>query len=638
MFQSKLKIVFLLVAIYLLNFNLIAQEKWTQKVRIGGYPLSIEKVDSIIANAQFSNVFGIETDNDITGRYDSFLDPTEKLEAIKKVTEAAHAVGNRTFVYIAGLECITENADQKNYSFYKDHPDWVQRDINGRPAIFDSDDAFWIDEGEEDVWISPYAKEWRKIYMQRVREIAATGIDGIYVDIPYWMTHFDGWTDTWASYDDYTVQAFKDETGIDAKTEIDLGNYDDLNFIKWIDFRMKTLTEFMKEIDENVKGVNPKAKTIAEIYPGLGSDAVVVGADVYQMYEVVDAIAHEYSEGEYYASDRAPLDWYKYMIGMHTFRAFAGDKATWMLSYSWYDNENVKPAEAMKSMFVSQLFAGTNSWDTEGYIMSSSNDIDTRTEVYKWIEKHEDHFYSKRKPFNPIGVYFSPVTRNFYPEEFIESYWGITQLLINNHFEFEIVTPRSLANFKGTILILDNVKKISEDEQSEFKKLSTDGVKFILSGETQELNLDDSILLKESPGKEYNALLTEELNDCFNGKSEAEKTKKYKSRFKELLDSLTENANGIRIKAPIEIFASTSLVNGKPYIYLTNMSGICESCGDNKINISNVIIELDKSLNYSKIYSLPFMGEVTELTIEQKEGRMICKIPTINRGTVIWLE
>jgi hypothetical protein len=32
------------------------------------------------------------------------------------------------------------------------------------------------------------------------------------------------------------------------------------------------------------------------------------------------------------------------------------------------------------------------------------------------------------------------------------------------------------------------------------------------------------------------------------------------------------------------------------------------------------------------------MGEVTELTLEQKEGRMICKIPTINRGTVIWLE
>ena len=41
--------------------------------------------------------------------------------------------------------------------------------------------------------------------MERIRQIAATGIDGIYVDIPYWMTHFTGWEDSWASFDDSTV-------------------------------------------------------------------------------------------------------------------------------------------------------------------------------------------------------------------------------------------------------------------------------------------------------------------------------------------------------------------------------------------------------------------------------------------------
>ncbi|MDZ7765920.1 MAG: hypothetical protein U5K00_16140 [Melioribacteraceae bacterium] len=55
-------------------------------------------------------------DNDITGRYASFLDPAEKLEAIKKVTDAAHAVGNYTVVCIAGLECIIENGNGKDYS------------------------------------------------------------------------------------------------------------------------------------------------------------------------------------------------------------------------------------------------------------------------------------------------------------------------------------------------------------------------------------------------------------------------------------------------------------------------------------------------------------------------------------------
>ncbi len=38
------------------------------------------KIDSIIKKLHESSVFGIEVDNDITGRYESFLDPTEKLE------------------------------------------------------------------------------------------------------------------------------------------------------------------------------------------------------------------------------------------------------------------------------------------------------------------------------------------------------------------------------------------------------------------------------------------------------------------------------------------------------------------------------------------------------------------------------
>jgi hypothetical protein len=53
--------------------------------------------------------------------------------------------------------------------------------------------------------------------MERVRQIAATGIDGIYVDIPYWMAHFDGWEESWASFDDFTLRAFRQKTGLDCQ-------------------------------------------------------------------------------------------------------------------------------------------------------------------------------------------------------------------------------------------------------------------------------------------------------------------------------------------------------------------------------------------------------------------------------------
>src|SRR5258708_12861729 len=126
--------------------------------------------------------------------------------------------------------------------------------------------------------------------MERVSQIAATGIDGIYVDIPYWMTHFDGWENSWASFDDYTVAAFKRQTGLDAKRDLKLGDFSDANFRRWVDFRTQTITNFMQEIDRTAKAVNPQIKTIPEIYPGIEEESVRVGADVYSLYTVTDAI------------------------------------------------------------------------------------------------------------------------------------------------------------------------------------------------------------------------------------------------------------------------------------------------------------------------------------------------------------
>lgn len=627
-------------------FNLSAQQNWTHKVRIAGNPLSKDVIDSIIRNAKDSFVFGIEVDNDITGRYESFLDPTEKLEAIRKVTEEAHKINNKTFVYIAGLECITSDADNKKNTFYKDHPDWVQRDINGRPAIFGSNDAFWISEGDEDVWISPYAMEWRKIYMQRVREIAATGIDGIYVDIPYWMTHFEGWENTWASFDDYTLAEFKKQTGLDAKKDFELGNYKDPGFIKWINFRMQTLTDFMDEINKNVKEVNPDCKTIAEIYPGISEEAVRVGADVFAMYDVVDVIGHEYSEGEYYASDRAAYDWYNYIIGMYTFRAFAEEKASWMLSYSWLDNKKVAPSDAMKSLFVSQMFSGTNMWDVKGYIMSETNDMKTRTEVYKWVSQYEDIFYSPRTPLEPISVYFSDVTRNYFSEEFINSFRGIVSMLMHSHLPVQIVTSRTIDKLSPKILILPDVKCISDQELSFLKTLKGNGTKLIATGEfasydenlekQNSISFTDLINLKDCPGKTYTENLKSELNKYFNSNNfDTEEMYETKNIFLSKLFELTSYSSKFKIDAPIELITTTSIDENYIYLFLTNIKGICEACDTEERNIRDVKISYTGSIGGDEVYALPFLGTKEKVTTLKTENETSFTIPEVERGMVI---
>lgn len=639
---------------------------WTHYVRISGNSLRLDRVDQIVREAMETHVFGIETDNDIEGRYESFLDPTEKLEGIKAVAEKAHAAGNYAFVYIAGLECITANAANVEHSLYKDHPDWVQTKITGEPAMFGGGKAFWIRKGDEDVWISPYVPEWRKIYMEHVRQIAATGIDGIYVDIPYWMTHFTGWEKTWASFDKYTVAEFKNRTGLNAMTDLKLGDFSDPNFRRWVDFRITTITEFMKEIGDSVKSVNPKAVTIAEIYPGIEFEAARVGSDVYQLYDVIDLIAHEYEwSGVGNASRKTPLDWLHFMIGMYSFRAFAGRKPTWMLSYSWDGERGVTPGEEMQNLFSAQLVAGTNCWDVHGHVMSGSNDIAMRKKIFAWIEQHEKTFYNPRTPIHPIGVYFSPRTRDYFAEEFLDSYFGTMALLMHSHREFQIVTPRTLANFSGPIIALPDARCLSDVENKALESYARSGGKMIVSGRSGQCDEtgqarssnplhhflgirnpaqksgsaagEGYVYLPECPGRTYWQTLSIEFSAAAYCGDAAGQT------FQSLRHDFDTNViEAFHINSPVRVVASpfvtsqTARVDGKTHVFLANFKGLEPRKKATQIPEKNIEIFFPASAG-SSAFVLPFLGEVQKLPVERSGGRLRVVVPSIDRGVVVWL-
>jgi len=648
------------------NSQKMEEQNWTHYVRTAGHSASIDHIDEVFEQVEKTYVRGIEIDNSLTGYYESFLDPEEKLKAIQAYVDRAHETGHKIYVYTEGLEIITSNADRKPHTFYKDHPDWVQRDIYGNPAIFTSDAAFWISEGDEDAWITPYAQEWREIYMMRIRQIAETGIDGVYIDIPYWMTHFRGWEDTWASFDNYTIEEFKKRTKINPKTDMELGNFSDPNFIKWIDFRIKSLTDFMREVNDNVKSINPECMCIAEIYPGIDESVIRVGSDVYDMYPAVDVIAHEFSGGGGNAARKEPLDWFSYMVGMYTFRAFAEGKASWMLSYSWDGETEVNPKEAMKNLFVSQLMAGTNCWDARGHVMSESNDYDTRKEIYAWIAEYEKIFYSPRKPIKPIGIYFSPKTRNYFVDEFIPSYEGWMYMLLQSHLEFQVVTPRTLNGFRGEILILPDVKCVSEEEINQLNKIVNSGCSLIITGGTGSYDYSrqkrinnpiwemtgidisakqrirngklSALFYPQCPGKKYSELLGSEFNKSAQNGISTEK------RFNEYLQSLIQKVKlELDYKSAIDItaspFISTQIceVNDKSYIFIANFKGLQGRKNATQIPETDMLISLRTSEN-REVYILPYLEKPQKLNAIYKEGRLICKLPPINKGAVVWIE
>src|SRR3989475_1731172 len=566
----KTKVAVTLILIFLVGLCLLAapaqhEQDWSNYVRIGAYGLKGGDAVQIVQRAQESGVFGIEVDNDIPGRYESFIHPEEKLAAIRAVAQEAHRVGNYAFVYVTGLECITAHADQQRHTLFKDHPDWVQRKLTGEPAVFGGGTAFWIAPGDEDVWISPFALQWRKIYMERVRQIAATGIDGIYVDIPYWMTHFEGWEDSWASFDDYTVAAFRKRSGLDARRDLKLGDFSDPNFRKWIDFRIQTITDFVQEIDRTAKSGNPEIKTIPEIYPGIEEEAARVGADVYSLYPVADAIAHEYEfgGGDHMASSRSQLDWFEYQVGMATFRAFAEGKPTWILNYSWDGDPRVDAKQSMQNLAMSQVMTGANFWDAEGHSMSGSNDLPTRQRIFRWIEKHQKVFYGSRERVDPIGVYFSPATRNYFAREFVPSFRGIMILLLQSHLEYQVVTPRTLQAFRGKTLVLPDVRILNDDERAWLRSYVADGNRLLIYGtDATELPWRANVVRDQSdPGKSYMAALEKD--------------------FKHITPSREPNFAASAIpRAKITVQLSPSLathiakVDGKLCVFIANFKGL----------------------------------------------------------------
>src|SRR4029077_8996285 len=349
--------------------------------------------------------------------------------------------------------------------------------------------------------------------------------------------------------------------------------------------------------------VNPAIKTIPEIYPGIEEEAVRVGADVYSLYPVNDAIAHEYEfgAGDHMASSRTPLDWFSYQVGMHTFRAFAQGKATWILNYSWDGDQKVDRREAMMNLAMSEVMAGGDLSDAPVHPLAGSNDLPTRKKIFSWIKAHEKTFYSPRTAITPIGVYFSPQRRNVFAKEFIASYRGILILVMQKHLEFQIVTPRTLTEFQADTLILPDVRLLSDSEKAWLAKFAESKKVLVITGEDDSGLGDKANIFRfnKCPGKDYSAVLQKDFDATAP------------HREHEFLESL-KPATAVRVTASPQIATSIARVNGKPHVFFANFSGL--SAGVNPIQTpqTNIQIRIAGSTQ-GRGFFLPFLGEAQPL-------------------------
>jgi hypothetical protein len=320
------------------------------------------------------------------------------------------------------------------------------------------------------------------------------------------------------------------------------------------------------------------------------------------------------------ASSRTPLDWFTYQVGMAAFRAFAEGKPTWILNYSWDGDQKVDASQSMQNLAMSQLMVGANFWDAAGHSMSGSNHLPTRRRIFRWIEQHQDVFYQPRRPVDPVGVYFSPSTRNYFAEEFISSFRGVVILLMQRHLEYQIVTPRTLRNFAGTTLVLPNVRVLDEDEKAALRAHVDAGKTLVINGtDATGLSSPKVVRFPNDSGRAYMHALERDFQST---------SPELQSEF---LRSLKRQP-GIDIKASPFVATHIAEVNGELCTFLANFHGL--QAHSNPVQIAEAGARIMVSGKTNSMRFLPFLGEPRELKGTQANGKLLFALPPIEKGAV----
>jgi len=414
-------------------------------------------------------------------------DWSSHLEFLRKASHYIHETypDLALIIYQGPLEIVTPHVDSNRdgkvdsgkHSIYTDHPEWLQVGMDGRKAVFYGDYAFWIGETDEDVWLCPSDPEYRELVKTYFYELAQTGIDGIWIDIPKFQCDFGDWNSNWACHCEDCQKKFKEDTGLEIPKTID---WDAKPWKTWVVWRQQVITNFIKELNDTVKSVNPDCKIIVEHWHGIDVESVREAWSPILLREVTDCLAHEYPAASYHPST---YDYHNYLrdVGSYLFyRGLGREHPSWILAYS-------SEKEGQKMLAASVITAGCNFYDTDVPDMDGTVNLTQQKEIFHWIKGYSLYYYDA-KSWGNTGVYYSKATMDFlYHEQWGEGdfyceFMGVSMMLLSSHIPYKVIFSLDDLDEFHTV-ILPNTACMSEEEIGKVNQFVTKGGNVIATGE-----------------------------------------------------------------------------------------------------------------------------------------------------------
>lgn len=418
-------------------------------------------------------------------------------------------------IYQGPLEIVTDNVDVNKdskvdpgkHSIYTDHPEWLQVGIDGRKAVFYGDVAFWVGESDEDVWLCPNDPEYKQVVISHFYELAQTGIDGIWVDIPKFQCDFGDWESNWACHCEDCQKKFEEDTGFTIPKKVD---WQDIRWKTWILWRQQVIADYLNELNNTIKSANPDCLLIVEHWHGIDVESVREAWSPLLLREVTDCLAHEYTAASY---NSTTYDYYNYLRDMASYLYYRGldkEHPSWILAYS-------SDRKGQKMLAASVITAGCNFYDTDVPDMDGTVSTNQQKEIFHWIKDYSPYYY-EAEPWANIGVYYSKATMDFLYHElwgegdFYCEFMGVSMMLLAGNIPYEVIFSLDNLNQFHTV-ILPNAACMSDKEIETINEFVTKGGNVIATGETgaydewgnsrSESLLDPDIMRIPALGAEY---------------------------------------------------------------------------------------------------------------------------------------
>lgn len=613
--------------------------------------MSDAEIRQTVDSAAADGVSALDADLGVADDYGLFMAPDGMLAVAGRVvnyTRMAHPQ-MRVFFYMATLEKISRNVDMDGNgevdagkkSLFTEHPEWVQRYADGKPAVHYGPVDFRVENGAEQAFVSPCHTAYRDRFLSLARSLAALGADGLLLDVPYFDDR-DGWT----SYDDACSGQYRTAKGSEPPKTAD---WNSTAWKDWIAWRFQAVGDFIGNVAYAARSVKPDITVLVEESTFREEGAAARrGASPSMLAAKADGVVHEmgHHRGSGGASRYTYYDWLHQTALFLAVRAIDGPAATWLLSYP-------SGKEDATLLSAAVLASGASYWDTADPVMvDKTTDRTLRRAVFNWSGALGRDYFGAA-PVASTGLYYSREAVETGDGSGLREFSGVAMMLLASGKPFRVVT--STSNLSGVrLLLVPGVTEIPEAEGSGLKGAVDGGTALLATGPTSLNALFGDVLSNGTgarasrygrgtvihtgwgAGREYYGAASP------GGTPDGSAAEALAMRFRTLLASTEEWLNltpEVRLEAPAGIALLPAVdESGSLAVHLLNFAGVAPGKPVPTVSSGRLVVTTPPGTRYTTAWSREFLGGAGDPGAWYPDATTVVVNFTVERAGLILLQ